>query len=79
LFLFHGEGVVDPHLVGMHVGAERFTDRDLIFSTWTGGGPERMGSLLRERTGARLVPAIVLWLAATAAMLALASRRSNET
>ncbi len=62
---FHGSGAVDPRLGGLTVGNQLHTDRDLVLRAWTESGPLMTLALLRERMGWRLVPLVLVWLAAS--------------
>lgn len=68
---YHGGGHVSPRLVGMTVRGEALDDRDLVFRAWTGDGLRRAWELMRDRAGGRAALALVAWIGASIAMLAM--------
>ena len=71
---FHGNGKVDPRLLGMSVGRLALADRDLIFRAWS--APPRLTAwrLALARAGWRLPVGALLWMLALAGFVALLPR-----
>jgi hypothetical protein len=73
---FHGDGDVDPRLVGMSARGAVLGDRDLVFRAWSAPGSRLLLARLADRGGESLIVGAVLWIVAAAGVGALL-RRTN--